>query len=114
MWLFADTAFSTWKAKVEDTTNNSPTENEKEFAANYSDYTLAIFCNITKVNKLDMNDNRAESGCCLRDKSQKGGGYCMKLGVPATSVVTVYLTDPNFETVLATPYDLTSIPVPQK
>ena len=53
VWLFADTAFSTWKAKVEDTTNNSPTENEKEFAANYSDYTLAIFCNITKVNNAD-------------------------------------------------------------
>ena len=114
VWLFADTAFSTWKAKVEDTSKYSPTENEKEFAANYSDYTLAIFCNITKVAGSDYNANRAESGCCLRDKSQKGGGYCMKLGVPATSVVTVYLTDPNFETVLATPYDLTSIPVPQK
>ena len=38
----------------------------------------------------------------------------MKLGVPATNVVTVFLSDPNFETVLATPYDLTSIAVPQK
>ena len=29
-------------------------------------------------------------------------------------MVTVFLSDPNFETVLATPYDLTSIAAPQK
>ena len=113
VWLYADPAFSNWKAEVNDSTK-SPTENEKEFAEQYSDYTLAIYCNITKVDGKGEEANRAESGCCLRDKSQKGGGYCMKLGVPATTVVTVFLSDPNFETVLATPYDLTSIAVPQK
>ena len=111
VWLYADPAFTNWKAKVDDS-KNSPTENEKEFAGQYSDYTLAMYCNIEKVGGKGEESNRAESGCCLRDKSQKGGGYCMKLGVPATNVVTVFLSDPNFETVLATPYDLTSIAVP--
>mmetsp|Transcript_41811 Transcript_41811/g.55120 ORF Transcript_41811/g.55120 Transcript_41811/m.55120 type:complete len:94 (+) Transcript_41811:44-325(+) len=48
VWLYADPAFDLWVAKVEDSTN-SPTENEKEFADQYSPYTLAIFCDITKV-----------------------------------------------------------------
>ena len=47
-WLYADPAFDTWVAKVKNS-SNSPTENEKEFADQYSSYTLALFCNITKV-----------------------------------------------------------------
>ena len=77
-WLYADPAFDTWVAKVKNS-SNSPTENEKEFADQYSSYTLALFCNITKVASQDSAANRAGSGCCLRDESQKGGGYCMKL-----------------------------------
>uniref|UniRef100_A0A7S3MNS6 Uncharacterized protein n=1 Tax=Favella ehrenbergii TaxID=182087 RepID=A0A7S3MNS6_9SPIT len=38
----------------------------------------------------------------------------MKLSSTQKEVVTVFLTDANFETVLATPYDLTSIAAPQK
>ena len=112
VWLYGDTAFSTWAAGVDDSTK-SPTENEKEFATDYSDYVLRIFCNVTKVATFDYNSNRAESGCCLRDESQKGGGYCVKLAANQSSVTTVFLTEAMFETVLATPYDLTSITTPQ-
>ena len=78
VWLYADTAFSTWKAKVDDAAN-TPTEDEKVFAYDYSDYTIAIKCDVTKVAGNDNAANRAESGCCLRDESQKGGGYCIKI-----------------------------------
>lgn len=79
-YLYADTAFSTWAAKAADATN-SPTENEKAFVDQYSDYTLKIDCNLKMVAKFDSTTNRASSSCCLRDKSAgKGGGYCMKLG----------------------------------
>ena len=81
-WLYSDSAFSTWAAGVDDA-SKSATENEKEFVDQYSNYTLKILCNITKITAsgvtYDYNANRAESGCCIRDKSQKGGGYCVKL-----------------------------------
>lgn len=78
VWLFADDAFDKWVVDVKKD-GASPTENEKEFADQYSSYTLGIQCKITKVATFDSSANRAESGCCLRDETQKGGGYCMKL-----------------------------------
>ena len=78
VWLYADPAFDTWVTNVKKD-GAAPTENEKEFADQYSSYTLTIYCKIKKVATFDSAANRAESGCCLRDETQKGGGYCMKL-----------------------------------
>ena len=78
VWLYADDSFSTWAKGVDDS-SKTPTENEKEFVDQYSNYTLVIACNVKLITKFDKETNRAESGCCLRDKSQKGGGYCVKL-----------------------------------
>lgn len=90
VWLYADTDFDRWKAAVQ-ATSASPTESEKEYANSYSSYTLRIYCNIKEVANIDHTSNRVESGCCLRDASQKGGGYCMKLG--QNSVTSLYLND---------------------
>ena len=107
-WLYADTAFDTWK----DTVEKSGTENQKELALQYSSYTLRMYCNIKKIDGKDYQQNRTNSGCCLRDASQKGGGYCMLLS-GKRSVNSLFLTDANFATVLASPYDLTAISAPQ-
>jgi len=113
VWLYADSAWDKWVAEKSASTA-TPTENEKEFMNNYSSYTLRIKCDITKVAGTTYTANRAESGCCLRDESQKGGGYCMKLNSLQTDVISLFLTNAQFETVLATPYDLTSISTVQK
>lgn len=56
---------------------SDPTENEKYIIDNYSNYALKIECDITKIDETDQTDaTRNWNGCCIQDKSQKGGGYC--------------------------------------
>ena len=43
-------------------------------------------CDITKVDGIDFTVGRADSGCCLMDESQNGGGYCMTLASDQLSV----------------------------
>ena len=50
------------------------TTKETEYMELFSDYTIRMRCNITNVNGVTASANY---GCCLRDKSQDGGGYCM-------------------------------------
>lgn len=109
-WLFADGAFDTWKGTVE--SNSAATENEKEFVLDYSTYTLRMKCDVTKITTaagvlVDSSSNRAGSGCCIRDKTQKGGGYCMFIDSTDTSIETKFLTDANFAVSTASPYEIT-------
>ena len=71
-WLYADTAFDTWKAAI-----SNPDETQNDIINNYSNYALRIRCDITNIDGTDENAaTRVWNGCCIQDKSQKGGGYC--------------------------------------
>ena len=52
-WLYADTAFTDW---VDDL--SSPSETEKTYRDEYSDYTLRIYCNITNIGGTDNSNTR--------------------------------------------------------
>ena len=84
------------------------TENEKKYINNYSEYTIKISCSVKLI---ASHQGQAGSGCCIRDKSQKGGGYCMTLNSTANGVDSFFLTDANFETVLSL-NDMASISQP--
>ncbi len=107
-WLYADSAFTNWSASI--TSSTSATENEKEYVTAYSSYTLRMFCNITKITvdgvTYDVQKNRAGSGCCIRDFSAKGGGYCMFVNSQDDNVETKYLNDQNFEVSTSSPYEV--------
>ncbi len=107
-WLFADTAFDNWSETIG--SSSSATENEREYKENYSSYTLRMYCNVTKITvdgvTYDITKNRAGSGCCIRDFSAKGGGYCMFINSQETAVETKYLNDPNFEVSTSSPYEV--------
>ena len=77
-----------------------------------SSYTLAIYCDIESIGSNDGNGNKSGYGCCLQDISQDGGGYCVTVNSARDDIDSKYLTQANFETVLADPYDLSSIEVP--
>ena len=107
-WLYSDSGFDAWTSAVK--SSSSSTENEKEWVDSYSSYVLRIFCNITKieVNSVvyDKTNNRAGSGCCIRDKTAKGGGYCMFIDSQDKTIETKYLNDQNFEVSTASPYEI--------
>lgn len=92
--LYADTeAWDAWSGQ------SSLDEAERDYAENYSSYVLRIYCDITKVNSVTFADSRVGMGCCLRDESQDGGGYCTVLG-SGDSFTTYFLTETNFENVV--------------
>ena len=110
VWLYSDDAFDNWI-----TARNaaaSKQENEKVFIENQSSYTLKMDCNLSAIESNDLTSNKAGFGCCLQDLSQSGGGYCMTVNSSRDDVETYYLTEANFQTVLADPYDLSSIEAP--
>ena len=88
------------------------TEAEKTYIESMSDYTITIKCDITSLGDNTTGGNKSGYGCCLRDLSQDGGGYCVVVDDTSAGIDSKYLTDANFETVLADPYDLSSIEVP--
>jgi len=51
------------------------------------------------INGVDNTGSRVGNGCCLRDESQDGGGYCTVLGSSDT-FTTYFLTETNFENVV--------------
>ena len=59
-----------------------------------------------------MSGSKSGFGCCLQDLSQDGGGYCVVVNSSRDGIDSKYLTEANFQTVLADPYDLSSIEVP--
>ena len=76
----------------------------------YSSYTIKMECNISNVNGVEA---AAGYGCCVRDKSQDGGGYCLTMASNGSSVNTYFLDEASdWATVLASPYDLSSMPQP--
>ena len=107
VWLYEDTAFSNWLNAL-----SNPTEDEKTYRDSMSSYTLAMKCNITEIDSNDSTGNKSGFGCCLQDLSQDGGGYCVVVNSSRDDIDSKYLTEANFQTVLADPYDLSSIEVP--
>ena len=59
-----------------------------------------------------MSGSKSGFGCCLQDLSQDGGGYCVVVNSSRDGIDSKYLTEANFQTVLADPYDLSSIEAP--
>ena len=94
VWLYADTAFSTWVAAFD----NSETEDEKNFRDEYSDYMMRMRCDITAVDSIVDLVNRAGMGCCLWDKENQGGGFCSLLNTTPDGLETFYLTNAQFQT----------------
>lgn len=105
-WLFADSGFDTWAKKID-------TEPEKTYAGDsaggYSGYTLKIKCDITTLPGNNGVSSLVGSGCCLRDLSQKGGGYCTRLNAKKDGIDTNFLTDAQFETITKSPYDMSEV-----
>ena len=85
----------------------------------YSDYTLQIYCNVADVSGEITVTNQgtgaeawlAGIGCCLRDESQYGGGYCALSNNNAieaedltsnvvTDIDTYFLTNEEFREVM--------------
>ena len=60
----------------------------------------------------DTTGNKSGFGCCLQDLSQDGGGYCVVVDTSVADIDSKFLTEANFYTVLADPYDLSSIETP--
>ena len=71
-WLYADDGFETWKT-------TASTKAEKSLANEYSSYTIKMFCDISQIKLYDDLFGKVGFGCCLRDLTQQGGGYCLRL-----------------------------------
>ena len=100
VWLYAASHFSTWWDAV-----SSPDEDEKLYKEAYSEYVLAFQCEVTTI---DSNAFAAYSGCCIKDETQEGGGYCMMVNSSTNGMNTYFLTDANFDTVLSS-YDFSTM-----
>ena len=81
---------------------------EKSLAKEYSSYTLKIFCDITQIKLNDDMLGILGFGCCLRDLTQQGGGYCLRLKSEKT-LKTAYLTELDFKSIVLSPFDMTNI-----
>ena len=82
-----------------------PTEAEKTLRDTYSNYSLAIKCDIFNLVGNTNTAIRAQTGCCLRDMdTTKGGGYCMLINSAEDGIDTYYLTDAQFGTVRTDPF----------
>ena len=45
--------------------------------------------------------SKANWGCCLQDKSQKGGGYCMAVNDAEDDIDSYYVYDSEFATLIS-------------
>jgi len=100
VYLYAANHFSTWWDAV-----SSPDEDEKLYHEAYSEYIMAFDC---EVSTIDSNAFAAFSGCCIKDETQEGGGYCMMVNSSTNGMNTYFLTDANFDTVLSS-YDFSTM-----
>ena len=92
--LYADeSAWESWSGQ------SNLDEQERDYADTYSGYVLRIYCDITMINGVDSSGSRVDNGCCLRDDSQDGGGYCTVLK-SGDAFETYFLTETNFENVV--------------
>jgi len=108
VWLYQDSMFDTWYAARAAEDENERTTKETGYMDEYSSYTIKMQCNISDVNGIVAGANY---GCCLRDKSQDGGGYCMTKASNGSSVNTYFLDEgSDWPQVLADPYDLSAMP----
>ena len=103
VWLYANSDFATWWSDVGG--KSAASEAEKLYKDAYSEYVLAMQCEVTTI---DSNAFAAYSGCCIKDETQDGGGYCMMVNSATDGMNTYFLTDANFETVLAS-YDFSTM-----
>ena len=93
VWIYSTTTYNDWKNAINADPNR--TENELRFIDEYSEYVIKMSCNI-KILDGAIQTMRAGSGCCLRDWSNDGGGYCMKYNVSTetgTTLDTLYLSE---------------------
>ena len=110
VWLYDDPTFTNWHADRAAEADTERTTKETGYMDDYSSYTIKMECNISNVNGVVAS---AGYGCCLRDKSQDGGGYCMTMASNGSSVNTYFLDEgSDWATVLADPYDLSAMPQP--
>ena len=110
VWLYEDPTFDAWSADRAAEDEATRTTKETGDMNDYSSYTIKMRCNISDVNGVVAGANY---GCCLRDKSQDGGGYCMTKASNGSSVNTYFLDEASdWAQVLASPYDLSSMAVP--
>jgi len=82
VWLYQDNSFANWKTHVEQTAIYAALPgNVKNYILDYSDYNIAIQCNLNNIDGNDSStESRANFGCCLRDDSElQNGGYCLLL-----------------------------------
>ena len=71
-------------------------------------------CNLTSIGDTNLTDDEKKgSGCCLKDDSQNGGGYCLIVNEAMEDVDTYFVTNDQFTTILAPPYDLAELEVPE-
>ena len=92
VWLYQDNSFNVWKEARAAESEEERTTKETGYMDEYSDYTIRMRCNITSVNGVSANANY---GCCLRDKTNDGGGYCMTKASNGSSVNTYFLDEAN-------------------
>ena len=87
--LYADTtAWDGWAAQ-RSTTDATDTDHFE----NYSSYAMSWYCNLDGV----QSGTKDGSGCCLRDREQDGGGYCISQQ-PADHPATYWMVEADFET----------------
>jgi len=78
---------------------------------------LKMFCDVTSLTGADSTASKAGFGCCLRDSqglSNEGsdasadpnGGYCMRVNAGDNGFETSHLTDAEFVTATADPWDI--------
>ena len=111
VYLYADTAFDTWKDARENAAD--VTDDELQYINRYSSYQIAMECNLTSIGADNKTgDEKKGSGCCLKDDTQYGGGYCLIVNEAMDDVDTYYVENSQFTTILETPYSLDDLEVP--
>ena len=89
VYLYRDASFQSWKDTMISEADH-PTEAEKTLRDTYSNYSLAIKCDIFNLVGNTNTAIRAQTGCCLRDMdTTKGGGYCMLINSAEDGIDTL-------------------------
>ena len=58
-------------------------------------------CNITEMGTNASGGSKTNWGCCLKDQTNAGGGYCMIVNDSDNDIDTFWLSDTQFDTVEA-------------
>ena len=99
VYLFEDGAYGTWADSLVD-----PDEQTAYFAHRWSSYTLAMHCNTSMVDSVDLEtDGTAGYGCCIREvgeDEEETGGYCSIWDADNTNVIHYNLDVDAIESLL--------------